>query len=171
MNPGGGDVMPGQSLPIQQPGPDGQVGMPMNPVPSAQQPGQGGSPMQFMSPAAAMIDPVQVQAEAEQQMMGQQQQMQQQQQMTEMSAQLEQAELTLKQNQKQIEKLKDENRALHHAVEPDDLSGNSKRMYDRAGTLPENVQEIPSDRSSSGKQLSEDDLKGLIAKAFSPANG
>ena len=144
--------------------------MPMNPIPPEQQPGQGGSAMQFMAPAAAMIDPMQVQAEAQQQMEGQQQQLQIQQQMTEMAAQLDQAETALEQNKKQIETLKDENRALHHAIEPEDLRGASKRMYDRAGTSISDEQSIP--REGMGeKQINDEDMKKLIAEAFSGQSG
>lgn len=77
---------------------------------------------------------------------------------------LQQADQTIQQLQKENQTIRDENRALHHAVEPDDMSDKSKKMYDRSGTNIDQQQRIPVEDQSRTK-LEPGFLEQLIAKS------
>lgn len=79
---------------------------------------------------------------------------------------LQGAEQQIQQLTKEKQKLKDENRALHHAVEPDDMSDTSKRMYDRAGTNVQGQQTIPNETAPPDTKLPEGSLQAMLDKAL-----
>lgn len=79
---------------------------------------------------------------------------------------LQGAEQQIQQLTKEKQKLKDENRALHHAVEPDDMSDTAKRMYDRAGTNVQGEQSIPSESVPPDTKLPKGNLQEMLSKAM-----
>lgn len=160
--------MPGMPVPIGQPNQiTGDPTMQVNPVPTQPQPGQGAGAMQFMAPAAAMIDPMQVQQEAQQQLQGQQMQAQMQQDLAMLQTELTRSEQELAETKKERDKLKDENRALHMITEPEDLKGSARKLYDRAGTQTNQQQQIP-DEAAPNRPIDKDQVRQLIGEAFKP---
>lgn len=168
MPPEGAKDMPGMPVPMGQPNQvTGDPTMQVNPVPPQPQPGQGGGAMQFMAPAAAMIDPSQVQMEAQQQLQGQQMQQQMQQDLAMLQTELTRSEQELAETKKERDKLKDENRALHMITEPEDLKGSARKLYDRAGTQTSNQQVIP-DEATPNRPIDKEEIRRLIGDAFKP---
>lgn len=67
---------------------------------------------------------------------------------------------------KEIERLKDQNRALHHSVEPSDMNDVSKKMYDRAGTDIQDTQEIPNENIEPDNKMPQGDLRRLLDQSL-----
>lgn len=79
---------------------------------------------------------------------------------------LQGAEQQLEAIQKENQKLKDENRALHHAVEPDEMSDTAKKMYDRAGTNIQGEQTLPNESAAPETKLPQGTLQQMLDKAM-----
>lgn len=79
---------------------------------------------------------------------------------------LQQSEQEIDRLGKENQTLRDENRALHHAVEPDDMSDSAKRMYDRAGTNIQGEQSLPNESVEPDSKLPSGTLQEMLDKAM-----
>jgi len=135
---------------------------PAQAAPAAAPQGQAVTPQ---DPNAAMQDPNAPQDPAMQEQMMQEQMMMEQGPSPEesiLSQELQASKDQLEKNENEIRELKDENRALHLAVQPEVMEGPSERLYNRAGGQTPGVQKIPNENLSQQTELDPESMENVM---------